>query len=138
MKGVSIMSMGTCTVNGRVYRNINGVITIENGRMLVNGTPIEDWRESEEKTINITIEGNVESLDASVCNTITINGDVKKVKTGSGDVSVKGSVTGDIQTGSGDVECGNVEGDVSTGSGDIRCGKVQGRVSSGSGDVYHK
>jgi len=138
MGRMNIMNAGTCYINGRAYKNISGVITIENGRTLVNGKPIEDWSESNEKVINITIEGNVEALDVMVCNTITVNGDAKKVKTGSGNVSVKGNVSGDIQTGSGDVECGDVGGDASTGSGDIRCGNVQGRVSTGSGDVYRK
>lgn len=138
MKGINISSISNCIINGRVYKNISGVITFENGRMLVNGKPIEDWSESEEKVINITIEGNVEALDVDACSTVTVNGDVKKLRTGSGNVSVKGNATGDVQTGSGDVECGNVEGDVSTGSGDVRCGNVQGRVSTGSGDVYRK
>lgn len=138
MKRTTIMSMGRCTINGKVYNNINGVVTIENGRMLVNGKPIEDWSDSDCKTINITIEGNLESLDVTSCNSITVNGDVKKVKTGSGDVTVRGSVGGDVQTGSGDVECGNVDGDVSTGSGNVHSGDVRGRVSTGMGNVYRK
>lgn len=138
MKRTTIMSMGRCTINGKVYNNISGVVTIENGRMLVNGKPIEDWSDSDCKTINITIEGNLESLDVTSCNSITVNGDIKKVKTGSGDVTVRGSVGGDVQTGSGDVECGNVDGDVSTGSGNVHSGDVRGRVSTGMGNVYRK
>ena len=132
------MNMGTCMINGRVYKNFNGVVTVENDRILVNGKPLEDWHESDEKTINITIEGNVEALDVTNCSTININGDAKKVKTGHGDVKIGGNVGGDIKTSHGDIECGNVEGDASTGFGDIRCRNVRGRVSTGNGNVYHK
>lgn len=126
-------------INGRVYKNITGkVITIENGKMLVDGKPVEDWKDSEEKVINITIEGNVEELQADYLNTVTVNGDTRTVRTGSGDVTVSGHVKGSIHTGSGDVHCGNVEEDVSTGSGDVHCGNVGGRVSTMSGDVYRR
>lgn len=132
-------SIHNAVINGRVYKHITGkVITIENGKMLVDGKPIEEWEGSEEKVINITIEGNVEELQAGYCNTVTINGDTKTVKTGSGDVTVSGNVKGNIHTGSGDVHCGNVEEDFSTGSGDVHCGNVGGRVSTMSGDVYRK
>ena len=90
--------MGTCMINGRVYKNFNGVVTVENDKILVNGKPLEDWHESDEKTINITIEGNVEALDVTNCSTININGDAKKVKTGHGDVKIGGNVGGDIKT----------------------------------------
>lgn len=90
-------------INGRVYKNITGkVITIENGKMLVDGKPVEDWKDSEEKVINITIEGNVKG----------------SIYTGSGDVHC-GNVEEDVSTGSGDVHCGNVGGRVSTMSGDV-------------------
>ena len=125
-------------INGRVYNHVSGVVTIENGCMLVNGKPIEDWSESDEKVINITIEGNVDSLDVSICNAITVNGDANKVKTGSGDITVEGNVDGDVKTGSGDIQCGNVDGDVSTGCGDVKCGDVRGRVSTGMGDISRK
>ena len=131
-----IYNCGRTVVNGKAISG--SVITIENGRMLVDGKPFEDWSESDEKIINITINGNVEALDVISCNSITVNGDAKKVKTGSGDVNVKFSVFGDVHTGSGDVECKDVEGDVSTGSGNVRCGNVRGRVSTGTGNVYHQ
>ena len=114
-----IYNFGRTVVNGKAISG--SVITIENGRMLVDGKPFEDWSESDEKVINITINGNVEALDVVSCNSITVNGDAKKVKTGSGDV-----------------DCKDVEGDVSTGSGNVRCGNVRGRVSTGTGNVYHQ
>lgn len=41
------------------------------------------------KTINITIEGDVERLEVDCCNTITVNGNVRKVNTGSGSITCK-------------------------------------------------
>ena len=131
-----IYNVGRTVINGKTITG--SVITIENGRMLVDGKPFEDWSESEEKVINITIEGNVEELQASGCNTIVVKGDAKNIKTGSGDVTVEGVVKGNVNTGSGDVRCGNVEEDVNTGSGDVHCGDVRGRVSTMSGDVYKR
>lgn len=131
-----IYNNGCTVINGGT---ISGeVIEIKDGRMFVNGKPFEDWSESDEKVINITINGNVDSLDVVCCSSITISGDAKKVKTGSGDIKVNGSVSGDVKTGSGDVECSDVEGDVSTGSGNVHCGYVRGRVSTGMGNIYHK
>ena len=132
-------SIQNAVINGRVYKNISGRnITIERGQIIVDGKPIEDWNDSNEKEINITIEGNVEELYAQCVGTITVNGDTKNVKTGSGDVTVTGYVRGNIHTGSGDVRCGNVEEDITTGSGDVHCGNVGGRVTTMSGDIYRK
>jgi len=38
------------------------------------------------KTINITIEGDIDRLDVDHCDSIVVNGDCKKVKTTSGDI----------------------------------------------------
>ena len=131
-----IYNIGKTVYNGRAITG--SVITIENGRMLVDGKPFEDWSESEEKVINITIEGNVEELQAPCCNNIVVKGDAKNIKTGSGYVTVEGMVKGNVNTGSGDVRCGSVGEDVNTGSGDVHCENVQGRVSTISGDVYKR
>ena len=132
-------SIQNAVINGRVYKNISGRnITIERGQIIVDGKPIEDWNDSNEKEINITIEGNVDCLQVQCAGTITVNGDTKSVKTGSGNVTVTGCVKGNINTGSGDVRCGNVEEDINTGSGDVHCGNVGGRVTTMSGDVYKR
>lgn len=125
-----------CKINNRVINAQGKHITITNGKIFIDGKPIEDYSQSEEKVVNIVIEGSVDMLQVDHCSTITVNGDTKKVKTGSGDVAVTGNVKGNVHTGSGDVRCGTVEEDVSTGSGDIHCGAVYGRVTSMSGDIY--
>ena len=43
----------------------------------------------------------------------------------SGDVDVDGNVSGDIQTMSGDVDCGDVSGNIKTMSGDVKCKKTK-------------
>lgn len=125
-----------CKINNRVINAQGKHITITNGKIIIDGKPIEDYSQSEEKVVNIVIEGSVDMLQVDCCTTITVNGDTKNVKTGSGDVAVTGNVKGNVHTGSGDVRCGTVEEDVSTGSGDIHCGAVYGRVTSMSGDIY--
>jgi hypothetical protein len=113
--------MSVIAINGKTYRH-NGKIFIVNGGILVNGKKVENYEELEEdqKHINIEIHGEVEKIDVDVCDTITVNGNVKNIKTMSGDVYVKGDVEGGIKTMSGDVDCGNVSGDVSSISGDIK------------------
>lgn len=125
-----------CKINNRVINTQGKHVTITNGKIFIDGKPIEDYSQSEEKVVNIVIEGSVDMLQVDCCTTITVNGDTKNVKTGSGDVAVTGNVKGNVHTGSGDVRCGTVEEDVSTGSGDIHCGSVYGRVTSMSGDIY--
>lgn len=127
-------------VNGRVITNTGGgVVEIYDGKVMVNGKPVEDLNSLPDKVVNITIDGDVESLHVDCCSTLSVDGNVKTLKSGSGDVTVSGNVSGNISTGSGDVNCCNVEeGDVTTGSGDVHCIKVGGRVSTGSGDIYRR
>ena len=103
---------------------INGIVTtgrrsviIRNGKITVDGTDVTP----DAKEIAIVVEGNIERLEADVCQKITVTGDVGSVTTVNGDVEVGGSVKGAIQTISGDVRCsGSINGSVNTISGDIR------------------
>ena len=72
------------------------------------------------KNITITVEGNVETLEVEACTKISVAGDVSSLSTVSGDVEVGGHVLGNVQTMSGDVDCGNVGGNISTMSGDVK------------------
>jgi len=105
---------GTVTINGKTYTGNN--IRIVNGEVLIddnsNGT-------IEEKTINVTVTGNCQSVD-NTSGDVTINGDAGSVKTVSGDVRCGGEVKGNVGTVSGDVECGKVYGSVNTVSGDVK------------------
>lgn len=68
---------------------------------------------------------------------VTVNGSVDSIETGSGSVSVSGTA-GRVKTMSGDVHCGDVQGDVGTMSGDVTCGKIGGSVKTMSGDIRHR
>jgi hypothetical protein len=123
---------GSITVNGVTYTGKN--ITIKNGKVQIDGN---DVTPKDEKVINITVEGNINDLKVDACESCLITGNVKKVNTGSGDVSITGCCDGDIDTGSGDVEvAGNCGGDIDTGSGDVVVrGYCTGDIDTGSGDI---
>lgn len=89
----------------------------------------------ETKTINITIEGDVERLEVDCCSSITVNGNVCKVNTGSCSITCK-DIDGDAHTGSGSIHAENISGDAKTGSGNIRANSIGGKAKTGSGDIY--
>ena len=101
-------------INNKVYKGQS--ITIINNKIIVDGNDVTP----DSKDINIIVEGNIESIKADTCNTITVNGSTNSISTKSGDVEVSGNVSGSISTMSGDVNCETVEGNISTMSGDIK------------------
>lgn len=117
--------------------NINGVVhalkrtfSVKNSRIIVDGNDVTP----SDKVVHIAIQGDVENIEVDACQTVTISGNAKTVRTGSGDVRC-GSVLGPVQTGSGDVTCGDVGGSVSTGAGDVTCKSIGGNARTGSGDI---
>ena len=118
-------------VNGQVYTGTN--VNVVNGKVIIDGKDMTP----ESKTINIVVEGNIEKLDVDACSMITVNGQVGELESGAGDVKC-GDVAGPVRTGSGDVQCGNVEGNVQTGSGDVIANTIKGTVKTGSGDINYK
>ncbi len=101
---------------------INGVeyggnsISINNDNIVIDGKKIK----VSEKQISIIVTGNIDTIDIDQCENIGVTGDVRTVKTMSGDVLVGGNVTGDIKTMAGDVTCADVSGKIKTMSGDIK------------------
>lgn len=95
-------------------------LTISNNRVIIDGVDVTA-NLPDQKTFNIEITGDIESLKADVCEKNSINGTV-----------------GQLQTQSGDVECGDVKGSITTMSGDVDCGAVGGSIQTMSGDVRHK
>lgn len=103
-------------VNNKSY--VGRSVNITNSRVIINGV---DVTPENEKVITITIDGDCESINADACDRIEVKGNVtNNVKTMSGDVSIGGTVGGDVKTMSGDVKCGPIGGSVSTMSGDIK------------------
>lgn len=122
--------MAQIIINGKSY--IGSSVSINNNRVIVNGKEINE----DSKVINITVEGNVDSVEVDYCAKIVVNGFVNKLSTTSGDVEC-GNVNQTVKTVSGDVECGNVGGDVSSTSGDIKAQNINGSVKTLSGDIKY-
>lgn len=104
--------------NGKVTTIKGGSIQIVNGKILTDGKAVEEIN-TDEKVINITIEGEVERLEVDYCNEITVNGDAKRVRANCGNVNIKGNVNGDVHANCGSITCGNVEGDCHANMGSI-------------------
>ena len=107
--------MNTISINGMTIQG-SGKVVISNGKIMVNGKDVTP----DSKEINIVINGDVEKLEVDCCNKVEVIGSVKNIKTQSGDVEVTGDVDGNIQTMSGDVDCGMIGGSVSTMSGNVK------------------
>lgn len=110
--------MATITINGNSISGRN--ISINNGKITIDG---ENITIEDEKTINISVQGDIDKLKVDRCNICEVTGNVGSVKTVSGDVSITGDVSG---------------GDVTSVSGDVKCGHVAGKVSTVSGNIKHR
>lgn len=108
--------MNTVVINGVTITGGRQIV-IRNGRVIVDG---KDVTPTDVKEISISVHGNVDRLEADVCQKISVTGDVGNIATQSGDVEVSGQVKGSVQTMSGDVDCGSIGGSVSTMSGEIK------------------
>ena len=106
--------MNTIKINSNTYSGNN--IVVRNGKVIVDGKDVTP----DSKEVNIVITGNVEQLNVDTCNRIDIIGDVNNVSTQSGDVKIKGEISGSVSTMSGDIDCKDVGGSISTMSGDIK------------------
>jgi DUF4097 and DUF4098 domain-containing protein YvlB len=114
----------------------NKSIKVSKSKIIIDGVDVTP--KSDDKRITIVINGSPSSVHVDVCESLTINGDVKDVESSVGNITINGNVSGDVETGSGDIKCGNVSGDVETGTGDIDCENVQGDVETGTGDIKYK
>jgi len=103
---------GNISINGKTYSGKR--IKVERNKITVDGKDVTP----DEKTINIVVNGNVDSLDVDACESVAVTGSTKKIETMSGDVTC-GAVTGSVRTMSGDVFCTTIGGDVETMSGNI-------------------
>jgi hypothetical protein len=107
--------MGTIKVNGITFQGNS--IQITNSKVIVDGKEI---KLEDSKIVNITVEGNVESIHADVCESIIVKGTCKKAQTMSGNITIEGNVEGNVKTMSGNVSCGDIAGNASSMSGNIR------------------
>lgn len=105
-------------INGVEYQAGGSLVVVRRGsKVFVNDQEVV----TESKEIKIEVHGNLETIDADACHSITVNGTV-----------------GSVKTLSGSVRCGDVTGNVSTMSGTVSSGKIGGNVSTMSGDVISR
>jgi hypothetical protein len=108
--------MSSISINGTVYQGNSIVVT--GNKVVINGQDVTP----DAKVINITVDGDVDSVSAEYCQKIIVNGNAKTVTSQSGDIECK-DVTGNVKTMSGDVKCGTVAGSVRSTTGDIKNAK---------------
>lgn len=126
--------MGTVFINN-ISQGEGNSIVINGNRVIVNGKDVTP----DSKVIEIRIEGDVQTLEVDYASYVTVGGNAGSLRSGSGKVNIIGHVTGDVDTGSGSVDCGDVGGSVKTGSGDVEItGSVAGSVKTGSGDIKYR
>jgi len=119
--------------NGKVVSGRN--ISITNGKITVDGKRIDV--DENDKVINISVQGDVESINVDACEKVEITGNAKTVKTTSGDVLCQ-DVQGNVTTTSGDIDCNDVAGSVNTVSGDVIANGINGPVKTVSGDIHKR
>jgi hypothetical protein len=118
-------------INGKSYSGNN--VVINNNQVIIDGKNVTD-EHKDSKTINIVVNGNLNTLDVDVAETVTVNGDAGSVEVVNGNINC-GNVKGGVKTVNGDVEAGYVEGGISTVNGDVEADTVHGEVKSTNGDI---
>ena len=130
--------MNSISVNGKTYR-IKKSIYISKGKVIIDGQKVSGDYEND-KEIYIKIEGEVNTLDIDVCESIEITGNVGTAKTSQGDIKIDGDVIADVKTSQGDIEIeGDVNGNVTNNMGDIKVGgDIYGKPKTSMGDIKGK
>jgi hypothetical protein len=104
------------TINGKTYHG--DIISSNDGVVYVDGKSVES---SSNLIFNITIDGEVGSVDVGGGD-VTVTGNIKEsVKTGQGDITVNnGTVSGDVKTGQGNITIhGTLHGSAKTEMGNV-------------------
>lgn len=110
--------------------NINGVTVIgrtmtinSDGAVIVDGKRIEGVELGNPPTINITVDGPVDSINCSQAKQVTVNGDCKDLKVSQGDVRITRDILGDAKVSQGTINCS---------------GKIKGKATVSQGTIIHK
>lgn len=110
--------MNRVTINGCTYNIPSGSVSIINGQIFVDGKEFDvndpNIKNSMPKTINITVEGNVDSVKCNGSVTVN-NGDVHKSIDCGGSVDIEGNVEGGIDCGGSVRIGGHHTGDIDAG-----------------------
>lgn len=104
--------MNKITINGKVFNYSGNNITINNGKVIVDGNVIQECSGD----IKVNIYGDAHIVD---CNgSVEVFGNAGSIDCG-GSCEITGDVTGNVDAG-GSVTCGNVSGDIDAG-GSVSC-----------------
>lgn len=105
-------------IDGR-FINISGkrIEITEDGKIRVDGKPIDELDSTATPVIKVEITGRVEKVEAD-CGEVNVIGDVGEVITTNGNVSCK-SVLGNVNSKNGNVSCHTVMGDCQSYNGNI-------------------
>lgn len=108
---------GKTVINGKVYENISGQMTITDKGVFVNGKPIEEYKEP--IVVKIEVNGTVESIESENAD-VTVNGTAGSVLNKNGNIRVRNGVTGNVESKNGNIfVSGGVGGDVTNKNGTI-------------------
>ena len=98
--------------------NIKGNnVSIINNKIFVDGKEIG----TEEKEINIIVEGNLDKLEVDCCNSIKVNGVTKDIEVSNGNIAISGDVKGNVNNINGNIIAKVINGNCKTKNGDILC-----------------
>lgn len=115
----SKLGNGTVIIGGNIKNSsIEGnSISIINNKIFVDGKEIE----TEEKVINIIVEGNLDKLEVDCCNSIKVNGVTKDIEVSNGNIAISGDVKGNVNNINGNIIAKVINGNCKTINGDILC-----------------
>lgn len=84
----SKLGNGTVIIGGNIKNSSISIegnnVSIINNKIFVDGKEIE----TEEKVINIIVEGNLDKLEVDCCNSIKVNGVTKDVEVSNGNITI--------------------------------------------------
>ena len=115
----SKLGNGTVIIGGNIKNSsIEGnSVSIINNKIFVDGKEIE----TEEKVINIIVEGNLDKLEVDCCNSIKVNGVTKDIEVSNGNIAISGDVKGNVNNVNGNIIAKVINGNCKTINGDILC-----------------
>ena len=103
------------TINGVKISGSGSDVTINNNKIIIDGKDVTP----DAKEINISIIGNVQTLEIENTCKIDISGDVKEISSYNGNVNIGGNVSGNCQSHNGNIRCKNIQGSAKTKNGNI-------------------
>lgn len=121
--------MNKVNINGKTYSAPDGVsVSVINGKVYFNGKLQENLNDWKEKNIEIIVEGDCKEVKADVGN-ITIKGSVEgNVNADTGNIRIEGDVQGNVTTDMGNISAAHIAGNATTDCGNISKGSFFSKI----------